>query len=124
MVTHEIVKEVLKIYSKAWMNKDPEEIITIFTEDATYHERAFEEPHKGHEEIKKYWRDIVIGEQTEIEFELLNLYIEGDTAIAEWKAKFHKNNSQKKKVIKEVAILEFEGNKIKSLREYWHSKEE
>ena len=122
MVDRKTVDEVLKIYEEAWINQDPEKILTIFTEDAIYHERVVEKPFVGHKQIKEYWQSKVVEEQSDIKFKLLHVYIDGDTVLAEWDASFYSNKENARIHIIEVAILEFEGNKIKSLREYWHSE--
>jgi len=122
MINKKTVKQTLKTYKDAWVNQDPNKILTIFTQNAKYHERAFKKPFKGHKEIKQYWKTKVVEEQSNIKFKLLNFYIDKNTVIAEWDASFHSNIEKKRIHIKEVAILEFKGNKIKSLREYWHEK--
>lgn len=122
MVDRGVVHSVLQTYGKAWMNQDPNLILTIFTEDATYHERVLKEPMRGHKEIRAYWVSKVVEEQDDIKWKLLNVYVDKDTVIAEWDAIFYNNYEQKTIQIREVAILEFKEEKIASLREYWHSK--
>ncbi len=120
MINEKTAKEILKTYEEAWVEQDADKIISIFAEDGTYQERVFEEPFKGHEEIRKYWEDKVVSEQSNIKFKLLNYYICGDTLIAEWDASFDAENKRVR--IREVAILEIEDRKIKSFREYWWSE--
>jgi ketosteroid isomerase-like protein len=122
MISEERVKEILKTYEEAWVNQDISKILSIFTENGIYHERVLNEPLKGHKEIAEYWKTKVCEEQSEISFRLLNYYICGDTVIAEWEAYFNSNVKEAQVHIKEVAILEFENNLIKSLREYWQSE--
>jgi ketosteroid isomerase-like protein len=55
-----------------WETRDPELIITIFTEEATYNDPK-EPENFGRNAIKKYWETKVIGEQEDIKFTLLNL---------------------------------------------------
>lgn len=120
MLTQDSVRQVIGTYFEAWERQDPALIVTIFTEDATYAERAFEEPHRGHDGIAAYWNDKVVGDESDIRCKLLSLYLDGDTAIAEWEAEFADRGARK--LMREVAILEFDGGKIRSLREYWQSK--
>lgn len=120
MLTKDTVRRVIDTYFQAWERQDPALIITIFTEDATYAERAFEPPHRGHDGITAYWKDKVVGDESDIRCRLLSLYLDGETAIAEWEAEFADQGVPK--VMREVAILEFDGDKIASLREYWQSK--
>ena len=60
--------------------------------------------------------------QANITCQLLNLYLDGDTATAEWLAEFDDVTQGVRKQMKEIAVLEFEGHLISSLREYWSSK--
>ena len=110
------------LYKKAWIEQNPELIITIFHKDAEYGEYLLKGAYKGHLEIKNYWQRKVVEEQSKIKFELLNLYIDGDTAIAEWDAIFYSNIENKTIYLVEVAILEIVDNKVKRLKEYWHSE--
>jgi ketosteroid isomerase-like protein len=116
------VAEVLQTYVKAWETQDPDLIVTIFTEDATYHERVLREPIPGREAIRRYWQDKVVGAQANIRCRLLTLYLDGDTAIAEWDASFDDLAEGVRKRMLEIAVLEFEGGLIRSLREYWSSE--
>ncbi|MDA3856140.1 MAG: nuclear transport factor 2 family protein [Candidatus Woesearchaeota archaeon] len=122
MVEKKVVLDLIEIYKKAWITQDPEMIITIFHENCEYGEYLLKGAYKGHQEIKDYWQRKVVEEQSEIKFNLLNLYIDGDTAIAEWDSTFFSNIEKKTIHIVEVAILEILDGKIKRLREYWHSE--
>jgi SnoaL-like domain len=89
------------------------------TESATYHERVLEAPIRTREGIRAYWQSKVVESQANIERDLLSLYLDGDTAIAEWEARFDDLPQGVRKRMREVAILVFEGKQIASLREYW-----
>jgi ketosteroid isomerase-like protein len=118
------VRRTIDTYLRAWMNQDPELIVTIFTPDAIYHERVLEEPIRTLAGIKEYWQTKVVKEQANIEARLLNLYLadNGTTAIAEWEATFDDLVKGHRIRMREVAILEFDDDKIASLREYWASE--
>ena len=122
MVIEKTVKKILKIYEEAWVKQDISKILSIFAKDGVYHERVFEEPFKGHKEIAEYWKMKVCEEQSNIKFKLLNYYICKETIIAEWDASFDSNIENARMHIREVAIFEISGDKIKSLREYWQSE--
>jgi len=59
---------------------------------------------------------------SDIKFKLLNYYIDGDILVAEWDASFNSAEKNNRVHIKEIAIMEISGDKIKSLREYWQSE--
>jgi ketosteroid isomerase-like protein len=115
-------RSVIDIYVQAWQQQDPDLIVTIFTEDATYHERVLDAPIRTRAGIHRYWREKVVANQARIECRVLSLYVDGDTAIVEWDARFDDKEVGARKRIREVAILEFAGGLIASLREYWASE--
>jgi ketosteroid isomerase-like protein len=121
-LTKQDVREVLSRYIWAWENQDPALIVTIFTEGATYHERVMGEPIRGRDGIRDYWQTKVVRDQANITCELLNLYLDGATAVAEWEATFDDVTQGARKRMREVALLTFEGSLIASLREYWASE--
>lgn len=121
-LTRQEARDVVDVYIRAWVEQNPGLIVTIFTENATYRERVLEEPIRGQEGIRTYWQAKVVESQRDIKCELLNLYLDGDTAIVEWEVIFHDVSQGVRKRMQEVAILVFEGKLIASLREYWSSE--
>ena len=118
-LTREHVRETLETYIRAWEDQDPDLITTIFTEDATYHERVLGEPIRSRGAIREYWQSKVVGSQARINVSLLSLYLDDDTAIAEWRAEFDDKRQGHRKRMIEIAVLEFRDGRIASLREYW-----
>ncbi len=116
------VRNLIDIYLRAWTTQDPDLILTVFTPTATYHERVLGEPICDHAGIREYWQAKVVEAQANIQAELLNLYLDGTTAIAEWEARFDDVVQGHRKRMREVAILELDGDRVASLREYWTSE--
>ena len=116
------VRKLIDIYLRAWTTQDPDLILTVFTPTATYHERVLQQPIRNHAGIREYWQTKVVQEQANIQAELLSLYLDGTTAIAEWEARFDDVVGGHRKRMREVAILELEGHRVASLREYWASE--
>jgi hypothetical protein len=121
-LTKQDVRAVLDIYIRAWETQDPDLIATIFTESATYHERVLEAPIPNREAIRRYWETKVVAAQANIKCELLNVYLDGATAIAEWEAEFDDVVQGVRKRMREIAVLDFDGRQIAALREYWSSE--
>ena len=121
-LTRKHAREVLDTYIRAWETQDPGLIVTIFTPAATYHERVLAAPIPDREAIRAYWQAKVVEAQANISCELLSLYLDGDTAIAEWEARFDDLVQGVRKRMREIAVLEFDGPLIASLREYWASE--
>jgi ketosteroid isomerase-like protein len=121
-LTRQDVFDVVYTYIKAWVKQDPDLVVTIFTDSATYHERVLEEPIRNREGIREYWQTKVVKSQTDITCNLLSTYLDGNTAIVEWVAEFDDLAEGNRKRMQEIAVLVFEGRLIASLREYWSSK--
>ena len=119
------VQKVLDTYIEAWEKQDPELIVTIFAEYATYHERVMGEPIPSREAIREYWQSKVVAAQANIRCRLLDYYLDAEraTVTAEWLAEFDDVAQGVRKRMREVAILEFDGPLIASLREYWASEQ-
>jgi ketosteroid isomerase-like protein len=122
IMTNEQVRSILKIYGRAWESQDPELIISIFTEDATYQEGPFAIPMQGREAIKSYWLKKVVEEQKEIRFTLLNYLTQDDQAAAEWNGDFVDVLTNEHVHMYEAAFLTFKDGRISSLRETWRSQ--
>jgi len=121
-LTKQQAREVLGVYIKAWETQDPDLIVTIFTPDATYHERVLQDPIPDRDAIRRYWETKVVQSQANITCELLSLYLDGNTVIAEWLAEFDDLAKGERKRMLEIAVLTFKGELISSLREYWASE--
>lgn len=125
MLTKQDVRKVIAVYMKAWKTQDPDLIVTIFTPEATYHERVMEDiTITGRDGIRAYWESKVVGAQANIICGMEHLYLDHDTgtAIAEWVAEFDDVAQGVRKRMREIAVLEFEDGLISSLREYWASE--
>lgn len=121
-LTKQDVREVLDVYIRAWETQDPDLIVTIFTEGATYHERVLQPPIPNRDAIRRYWETKVVEGQANIKCELLNVYLDSTTAIAEWEAEFDDVVQGVRKRMREIAVLDFDGRQIAALREYWSSE--
>jgi ketosteroid isomerase-like protein len=124
MVTRAAAERILDTYKRAWEEQDVSLILSIFTKDGVYHERALWPKYRyvGHKGIAEYWRTKVVGEQSNIRFKLRKFWVSGDTIIAEWDAWFYTKEVKANMHLREVAIMELKGNKIKNYREFWHSQ--
>lgn len=122
-MNRETAKRLIETYGRAWMTQDPDLIVTIFTDDATYND-PHEPENVGLEAIRKYWETKVVGEQKDIHFKLKNLWLDGDTVVAEWDASFIDKKRNLRIKMTEVAIFGVRGEKFSSLREFYKSVKE
>jgi uncharacterized protein (TIGR02246 family) len=119
-MTHEEAEKLINTYGEAWATRNPDLIETIFTENATYLDP--QEPNNiGRAAIREYWISKVVNSQKDITFVVKNIWVDGDTVIAEWEAHFIDIIRGMKIHLEEVAIFTIEGDKFSSLREYYKS---
>lgn len=117
-MTHDQARELLGVYGEAWEKQDPDMIITIFTDNATYHDPK-EQKNMGREAIRAYWVSKVVGEQKDIHFHLRHVWVDEDTVIAEWDARFTDIKRNLKIDMREVGIFTVKDGKFSTLREYY-----
>jgi len=117
-MTKETATKLLNIYGEAWVTRDPDLIVSIFTDDATYND-PHEPENVGIEAIRAYWVSKVVEGQKDISFNLRNIWVEGETVIAEWDAEFTDIKRNLNIKIIGVIILTIKGEKFSSLREYY-----
>lgn len=119
-MTHDQALTLINTYGESWMERNADKIVTVFTEDASYFDPR-EGVVSGHAGIRDYWQFKVINNQKDIHFELLNLWIDGETVIAEWHATFVDIERSLKIDMTEVAIFDTRDDKFSSLREYYRT---
>ncbi|MEK7460311.1 MAG: nuclear transport factor 2 family protein [Patescibacteria group bacterium] len=117
-MTKEEAIKLINLYGKAWETQNVELIASLFTDDATYNDPK-ELENVGLDKIKKYWEYKVIGEQKDIIFDLKNVWVDGDTVIAEWHATFKDIKRNLNIDMLETAIFTVRDGKFSSLREYY-----
>jgi uncharacterized protein (TIGR02246 family) len=117
-MTRDDAERLLRVYGRAWETRDPDLILSIFTPDATYHDPG-EPVRRGHEGIRAYWMDKVVGGQRDIAFDLRHVWIDGDTVIAEWHARLTDTRRKRLVELREVGIFSVRGGKFDALREYY-----
>ncbi len=119
-MTPEKAAELIEIYGRAWETRDPDLIVTIFTDEATYNDPK-EPLNVGREAIRQYWVTKVIGEQDDIKFTLKHIWVDQNEVIAEWHATFKDTKRSLLIEMDEVAIFTVQGDKFSALREYYKS---
>ena len=126
-MTEQDVQNWLDDYGRAWVNGDPDHVVTLFTDDATYRETPFDDPMTGRDEIRHYWQTNAADAQENVEFTSQVWAVKDDTAIAGWQAKFTEKATGNRVELDGVFRLVFSDEqgtlRCTSLEEWWHSRE-
>jgi hypothetical protein len=82
------VKSWMAAYGKARTERDPDQIVRLFTSTGHYQERRFKPALEGIEAIRNYWRVIVQKSQRDVSFSFDILAVRGSHAFVHWQASF------------------------------------
>ena len=118
MPERSVLARVMSRYKRAWETRDADLAAALFTEDATYQEHPFHEPIRGQEAIRRYWEGAT-EKHREVEFAWNPVVSSGALHVIEWSAKYTRADSGKRFELRGAMILEFRGERIASIREYW-----
>lgn len=110
-------------YFEVWKHQQTQHLKDIFSENAIYIERAFEEPQIGIDEIEAYWREKVEPQQN-IVIDTQAVAYNQDNTFIEWTASFS-TDEKKETNLHGVMILEYDRSSetITQLREYFDVKQ-
>ena len=112
----------LAAYGVAWEQGDPDAVVKLFTEDASYQVTPFREPMRGRPAIHEYWSQVPKN-QGDISFGSTVL-CEGP-AVAHWWARYNATRTDNWTRLDGIFWLEFdEAGLCTSLREWWHADPE
>ncbi len=107
--------DLVSAFCRAWSNRDVEEILGYFAEDAVYHNMPMPAM-QGKPAIKTVLQQIV-SPTTWIEWETLNIAEAGNVVFTERVDRFEMGG--KKVELPVAGVFEIEGGKIKAWRDYF-----
>lgn len=107
--------ELVSAFCRAWSNRDVDEILGYFAEDAVYHNMPMP-PMQGKPAIKTVLQQIV-SPTSWIEWETLNMAEAGNVVFTERVDRFEM--AGKKVELPVAGVFEIENGKIKAWRDYF-----
>lgn len=107
--------DLVSSFCDAWANRNVDEILDYFAEDAVYHNMPIA-PMQGKQAIKNILQQIV-GPCSWIEWETLNMAEAGSLVFTERVDRFEMNG--KRIELPVAGVFEIEGGKIKAWRDYF-----
>jgi ketosteroid isomerase-like protein len=120
----ESLRAWLESYRMAWETRDPDLVVTLFAQDATYQETPFTEPMRGREDIRRYWTRAVVSYQEQIRFGYEILAVTEVSSVAHWWASFVRISSKTPVCLDGVFLLAFDETGLcRELREWWVRKD-
>lgn len=106
-------------YRRAWEERDPEAVVALFTEDASYRSSPFREPpNLGHDGIRAYWAQATAS-QEDVEVEMGQPLVDGNVGAVEWWTRMRLEGEEVTLV--GCLLLRFAADgRCEDLREYWN----
>ena len=125
-MTEQDVHDWLDEYGRAWVDGDPDRVVVLFSDTATYRETPFDKPMRGRREIREYWQEGAADAQENVEFMSQVWAVVDDTAIAGWQARFTEKASGVRVELDGTFRLVFSSEQgalqCTLLEEWWHSR--
>jgi ketosteroid isomerase-like protein len=108
-------------FGQGWEKGNADMIAEAFTAEATFVPGPFEEPIRGREAIKGYWRDVP-REQSEIAFRSGEIYVAGPWFSTEYKCTFRRRRTGEAVVVRGAMYCETADGLISEMRLYWERR--
>lgn len=110
--------EWIEGYRVAWESRDPGAAANLFSPDATYRARIFDEPHVGREGVRAYWSSVTEA-QSDVTVRMGRPFGDGRRATVEFWTTMKVAGDEV--TLPGCLLLDFdEGGLCTRLREYWH----
>jgi ketosteroid isomerase-like protein len=109
--------ELLESFGRAWETFDGDLIVSLFTEDAEYHDDPFGPPMVGHNAIRKYWLDGAAA-TAEVEFTVERHWVSGEAVLAAWHASYVERADRQHVRLVGFMTWDMRGDHISRLREW------
>jgi hypothetical protein len=107
-------------YGQAWVERDPTLAVTLFSNDAIYHQTPFGPHFGGHDEIARYWADITEAE-SDVTYVAGEPVVAGLTVACEWWVTMIEHGAWT--TLPGCLILLFDEDGLcRELREYWEQR--
>ena len=87
-VSVEQARDWIEAYKRAWITRDAEIAVSLFTDDATYREGRFVPAMVGSEAIRNYWQSRVFEGQRDVSFKYKLWAVSGAQCFADYQANF------------------------------------
>lgn len=114
-------RQLIDTFGKGWAKGNIALLLSVFTEDATFVESPFSEPHRGKEAIGKYWLETPY-HQSEATFTSGEIYVAGPWFGTEFKCVFRLRRSGQWADVRGSIFCETQGELISEMRMCWERR--
>jgi hypothetical protein len=113
----ESVDRWAEAYRIAWETADSEAAAALFSEEGTYRDNIFQEPHEGRTGVVEYWSGVTAA-QSNVTVQMGEPFVDGERAVVEFWTTMDIDDSPV--TLAGSLLLDFDQDGLcRSLREYW-----
>jgi ketosteroid isomerase-like protein len=104
---------------KGWERTHPETILSVFADDAVFHESPVGEPLIGKDALRQYWADTPY-HQADVKFSSGEIFVVGPWFSTEIKVTYRRRRTGELVDTRGALFCETNGERITEMRMYWH----
>jgi ketosteroid isomerase-like protein len=119
--TRTLGRELIDALGRAWERAKVDELVSVFTEEATFLDDPFSEPIKGKVAIRDYWKDVPY-HQSEITFTGGEIYAAGPWFSTEFRVVYRRRRTGEWVDARGAIFCETADGKVSEMRMYWIRK--
>jgi len=119
------VERILSDWATAWSSRDPDKVLSLFSDDCVYEDVTFAAINRGKKELRAFAEGVCAG-IPDFTIELTAGFVAGTWGVMEWvMSGTHKGDfpgmpaTGKRFSTRGVTILELEAGKIRRNSDYW-----
>jgi ketosteroid isomerase-like protein len=116
-------RRLIDTFARGWEKGDPEELLSVFSQDAVFLETPFGRPDRGLEALRAYWIDLP-KHQAEVTFKTGEIFEAGPWFATEFQLRFRRRRTGDWVEAKGAIFCETKQDKINEMRMYWHRRNE
>ena len=117
--TRRLGRTLIDAFGTGWARANVDQLMAVFSPEATFVETPFSEPLKGTQAIRRWWLDVPYS-QSEITFTSGEIYAAGPGFSTEFKCVFRRKRTGEWVDARGAIFCETDAGLITEMRLYWH----
>ena len=117
--TRALGRTLIDAFGTVWARANVDQLMAVFSPEATFVETPFSQPLKGTQAIRRWWLDVPYS-QSEITFTSGEIYAAGPWFSTEFKCVFRRKRTGEWVDARGAIFCETDAGLITEMRLYWH----
>ena len=114
-----LYEKLIDAFGSGWEKGDEERICNVFSENGVFYPAPFDDPLRGREAIRGYWKDVP-REQAEVSFKSGEIFVAGPWFATEFRCTFRRRRTGERMDVRGSLFCETDSGLLAEVRMYWH----